>query len=303
MLINPSEEKKKANDAADPRNELNDLTGKEWIKFTRTWFIANSKRYWQNKGVEFHPARYPEEMVHEFIAFFTKSGQWVLDPFLGSGATLVTCAESGRNGIGVELNPRYVKASQRRLQQLSLFGQTCKVFQGDVMEIDTPEFWDRYTLPDDLSRDERTRLPLFDFVMTSPPYWNMLRKSRGGVESAQKRRKANLLDTYYSNDPKDIGNIEEYGDFIEALGKAFDKVAKLLRLGKYLVVVVQNLRTPEGEVKPLAWDLNHRLSQTLLFQGERIWCQNTKMLGIWGYPKIFVPNYHHHYCLIYRKVQ
>jgi hypothetical protein len=39
----------------------------------------------------------------------------------------------------------------------------------------------------------------------------------------------------------------------------------------------------------------------LSFQGERIWCQDSKKLGIWGYPTVFVPNYHHHYCLIFRR--
>jgi hypothetical protein len=82
----------------------------------------------------------------------------------------------------------------------------------------------------------------------------------------------------------------------------FDRVHACLAAGKYLVVVAQNLRAPDGEVKPLAWDLTRRISRKYLFQGERIWCQNTKPLGIWGYPKVFVPNYHHHYCMIFRKV-
>ena len=70
-----------------------------------------------------------------------------------------------------------------------------------------------------------------------------------------------------------------------------------------MVVVIQNLRAPSGEVLPLAWDLARRISQTWLFQGERIWCQNSKRLGIWGYPSVFVPNYHHHYCLIFRNTK
>jgi hypothetical protein len=65
--------------------------------------------------------------------------------------------------------------------------------------------------------------------------------------------------------------------------------------------LAQSLRAPDGIVRPLAWDLARRLSRRLLFQGERIWCQNTKLLGIWGYPRLFVPNYHHHYCLIFRR--
>ena len=83
-----------------PNNDLNDLTGKEWIKFTRTWFVCDSPRYWRNRETELHPARYPEEMVAEFLKFFTKRGGAVLDPFVGSGATLVACAEQGARASG-----------------------------------------------------------------------------------------------------------------------------------------------------------------------------------------------------------
>ncbi len=259
-----------------PRNDLNDLTGKEWIKFTRTWFVCDSPRYWRNRDTELHPARFPEEMVAEFITFFTKHGGAVLDPFAGSGATLVACAEQGRAGVGIELSPRYASVAARRAK-----GLQPRQYAG-------LEF--------------RRTLPQFDFAITSPPYWRMLRTSRGGVYSKHKQRAAEGLDTAYSDHPDDLGNIVDYAAFVSALGTVFDGVARCVKPGKYLVVVAQNLREPGGEVRPLAWDLARRVGKTRWqFQGERVWCQNTKPLGIWGYPKVFVPNYHHHYCLIFRK--
>ena len=99
-------------------NTLNDLTGKEWIKFTRTWFVCDSPRYWKNKDTELHPARVPEEMVAEFLRFFTKRGGAVLDPFAGSGATLVACAENERVGVGIELSGKYAKTAARRAANL-----------------------------------------------------------------------------------------------------------------------------------------------------------------------------------------
>jgi len=291
-----------ADNGLHPGNDLNDLTGTEWIKFTRTWFVCDSPRYHQNKPTELHPARYPEEMVAEFLRFFTKRRQFVLDPFLGSGATLVACMEQGRQGVGIELSPRYAQVAQRRLVCLPLDGLRQQVIQGDARQVNDPALWQPL-----LNELEAAGLPLadglpqFDFVITSPPYWNMLRTSRGGVESKHKLRAKQKLDTHYSDAAADLGNITDYDQFVEAIGEVFDRVHACLRPGKYLVVVAQNLRTPQGEVKPLAWDLARRIGRTFLFQGERIWCQNTKPLGIWGYPKIFVPNYHHHYCLIFRK--
>jgi DNA modification methylase len=279
-----------------PRNTLNDLTGTEWVKATKSWLICDSRRYHKNKATELHPARYPEELVAEFLRFFTKRDGWVLDPFCGSGATLIACHETERRGVGIEISERYAEVCARRIAELRP-PERLFVVQADANTVAAPELYETVPVP----RDEATGRPRFDFVITSPPYWNMLRHSRGGVESAQKKRAKKGLDTVYSEAAEDLGNTAEYDDFIEGLGRVFDGCAQAMRPGAYMVVVVQNLRTPGGEVKPLAWDLQRRISQALSFQGERIWCQNSKPLGIWGYPTVFVPNYHHHYCLIFRK--
>src|SRR2546422_11244846 len=62
----------------DRRNKLNDLTGKEWAQFTRSWFTHNPE---PRKNDEIlHPAKFPESMIAEFVQFFTKKGDIVLDP-------------------------------------------------------------------------------------------------------------------------------------------------------------------------------------------------------------------------------
>jgi DNA modification methylase len=224
----------------------------------------------------------------------------VLDPFAGSGATLVACAEQGRVGVGVELNSRYARVAARRAKGLE---PQQFALEGDARQIGRVGFWwERRTDVESVGLAFHRGLPQFDFAITSPPYWRMLRTSRGGVFSKHKQRAAQGLDIAYSESPDDLGNTADYAEFIRALGQVFDGVAKCVKPGKYLVVVAQNLRAPGGEVRPLAWDLARRLGRTRWqFQGERVWCQNTKPLGIWGYPKVFVPNYHHHYCLIFRK--
>lgn len=281
---------------------LNELTGREWIKFTRTWFVCDSPRYYRNKPTELHPARYPEELVADFLRFFTKSGEFVLDPMVGSGATLVACMEEGRNAVGVELSGRYAAIARGRLKE-SAARLRHEVITGDARGIAQAGFWreKRGTL-EAAGLYFKRGLPQFHFAMTSPPYWRMLRTSRGGVFSKHKQRMASGLDSHYSDDPADLGNVESYERFIEETARVFRGVGRCVAPGRYLVVVAQNFRAPDGDVKPMAWDLARRISaHGLVFQGEKIWCQNTKPLGIWGYPKIFVPNYHHHYCLIFRK--
>jgi len=256
------------------------LTGREWLKFTKSWFIHNPPR--RSKKEILHPAKFPETMVSGFIEYFTKRGEIVLDPFLGTGSTLVAASETGRKGIGIELTEKWVEIARTRVGEDS----NQQVFHGDASAIE--KIW------------AKEKLPPVDFVITSPPYWDMLGKSRGGVKSAQKKRKEKGLSEIYSDDERDLGNISQYEAFIESIGKITDNISKILKEGKYLVIVVQNVRI-KGEVKPLAWDLTARVSQSFKFQGEKIWCQDNKKLGIWGYPSVFVPNYHHHYCLIFRK--
>ncbi|MFW9993722.1 MAG: DNA methyltransferase [Candidatus Odinarchaeota archaeon] len=267
-----------------PKNALNDLTGREWLQFTKSWFVHNPPP--RSKSEILHPAKFPESLVSEFIEFFTKKGETVLDPFLGTASTLIACQMTGRRGIGIELVDKWHDIAAKRLEQPDQVTKQ-EIIKGDAAKI--REIW------------EERELPPVDFVITSPPYWNMLGKSRGGVKSTQKQRKDQGLAEVYSDLKEDLGNITGYTAFIEALGKTFDDIHRILRENGYLVIIVQNVREPRGEVKPLAWDLARRVGKNYLFQGEKIWCQDNKKLGIWGYPKIFVPNYHHHYCLIFQK--
>lgn len=262
-------------------NTLNNLTGKEWVKFTKSWKVYKPKS--RKDSEKDHPAKFPEELVEDFIRFFTKKGDTVLDPFLGTGSTLVGCRNTGRNGVGIELNEKYANIARQKVSQTSLRPVELEVKQGDNRDV----------IP--------TLDTTFDYCITSPPYWNMLDKSRGGVESAHKQREKEGLDTVYSDSHKDLGNIHDYDEFIEELYNMFALVHERLNDGAYLTVVIQNIRTEDGVMKPLAWDLAKRLGELYTLKQEKLWLQDDKMLGIWGYPTEYVSNVHHHYCLIFKK--
>jgi len=139
-----------------------------------------------------------------------------------------------------------------------------------------------------------------DYVLTSPPYWDMLRHSRGNVHSVHRRRRDRGLPTCYSDDPRDLGNLGDYQEYLAAVTDILAALRSLLAPGRYLTVVAQNVRDPAGEVRRLAWDLAERLARVYTFKGERIWLQDNKPLGCWGWPSEFVTNVHHHYCLIFK---
>jgi DNA modification methylase len=269
------------------QKRLNNLDGKSWVKATKSWFVVNPKS--RTASQIQHPAKFPEALVNRFLEFFTKEGEWVLDPFAGVGSTNVACKEIGRNSIGIELTQEFVVIGNQSISETDGNGQHYLI-QGDSTQI-----------LDVLQSHFDNDVPSFNFVITSPPYWNMLRKSRGGNDSVHKGRAKRGLKQHYSEADSDLGNIENYDDYIEAMGTIMKQIDPLLTDKAYLAVVVQNMRDVDGTLRPIAWDLARRMSEDYDLRQEMIWCQDNKKLGCWGYPTTYVSNVHHHYCLILQK--
>src|SRR2546428_11146633 len=95
------------------RNKLNELSGRDWIKFTKSWFVHRPDPRGSRKIR--HPASFPESLVREFVSFFTKKGEIVVDPFVGTGSTLVAALETGRSGIGFEIVKKHADISKARV--------------------------------------------------------------------------------------------------------------------------------------------------------------------------------------------
>lgn len=266
---------------AERVNRLNDLSPREWIRFQKSWFIHNPPR--REAGVLVHPGKFPEGLAREFIQFFTKRGQTVLDPMAGTGSALVAALRAGRRAIGVELNAEFAALARQRVEA-----------ERDALGAAAPEA--RVIVADARCLDQ-LELPPVDYCLTSPPYWDMLR--RPGFETQRKRRE-NGLPLTYSEDPRDLANIADYEHFLDELSAIYVKVYALLRPGAYLTVVVKNVKKG-NRMYPLAWDLGRRLGETYVLKDERLWLQDNVRLAPFGMFNAWVSNTHHHYCLNFRK--
>jgi len=80
-----------------------------WIRTAWTDIKGESTR----KG---HPAPFPVELAERLIRLFSFAGDTILDPFVGTGSTLLAAMATGRNSIGNEIDPSYVKLAQERLK-------------------------------------------------------------------------------------------------------------------------------------------------------------------------------------------
>lgn len=70
-----------------------------------------------------HPAPYPVELAARLIRMFSFAGDTVLDPFLGTGSTTIAAIETGRNSIGSDIEPAYLRAAKKRVQPLTRQGR------------------------------------------------------------------------------------------------------------------------------------------------------------------------------------
>jgi site-specific DNA-methyltransferase (adenine-specific) len=95
-----------------PRDRESTITREEFLEFTRSvWsFPAESAR---KVG---HPAPFPVELPYRCLKLYTYGGEVVLDPFMGSGSTALAALKAGRRYVGYELDPEYVKLTEKRLQ-------------------------------------------------------------------------------------------------------------------------------------------------------------------------------------------
>ncbi len=266
------------------RNKLNDLDAKTWLKFQKSWFIHNPPP--RRKDVLQHPAKFPETLAQEFIEFFTQKGQTVLDPMMGTGSTLVACLRAGRRGVGIELNPKYFAlAAQMVAAEQQALGKVPARLRPVLHQADAADA-------------AALKLPAADYLLTSPPYWDMLHAR--GAATQKKRRETPGLDVVYSDDPRDLGNVANYEEFVEKLAQIYMGLAPCLKPKAYLTIIVKNVKKG-GKIYPLAWDLARRLGETYTLKDERVWCQDNQRLAPYGLGNAWVSNTFHHYCLQFRK--
>ena len=272
--------------SVSPRNKLNDLTAKEWIPETIS--------VWRQKGLgaghpdaqieKQHPAPFSFTDVARLIRFFTKSGQVVLDPFVGIGSTLKAARLEGRRGIGIDLNRTFVQLAQERLLR-----------EGDATLRNGP---DQQLLLGD-TRDVLPTLPTgsVDFIVTSPPYWNILHKADHKVGQ---ERISRGLPTRYSHDDNDLGNCADYEIFLKELVSVFAECRRVLRPMQHLAVIVGDFRD-KGRYHMFHSDLATGLEESgYVLKGITILYQSHKRIFPYGYPAAYVPNLHHQYILILR---
>jgi DNA modification methylase len=267
---------------------MNDLSGKEWIQLSRSWWFQKGLgRNHPDASIELqHPAPFSFHDVQKLIRQFTKPGMTVLDPFCGVASTLKAAALAGRNAIGIELSPKWVRLGKRRIVE-----EVPKDLRSKVSL--------RVITGDCLKQLPRLPAESAELILTSPPYWSILNKDPDWkIES---ERLSRGLATRYSRSAADLGNIADYADYLRKLSAVFRQCRRVLVHGRFMIVIVGDFRHGSDfvpfhmHVADLAERAGFRLRGTLIL------VQNGKRLYPYGYPFDFVQNIHHQYALILQR--
>jgi DNA modification methylase len=259
------------------KERLNDLDGKTWAKYSISiWDIVKTPDEMKLK----HPAMFPVELCRRLIQLYTKKGDLVIDPFVGSGSTLVACKELGRRGVGIDINEKFVKLAKKRLSQESLY---------------TSEIEDHKVYTDDaINLLNYVEAESADLCITSPPYW-MVHIRKRSADYKQPRP--------YSQLPRDLGNITDYQTFMAELKRVFEKVYMALKTGKRCIVIVMDIRVLNKfipyhmDIADIMKEIGFVLEDIIIWDRRR---EYNKLRPL-GYPYVFVVNKVHEYIMIFRK--
>lgn len=262
---------------------MNNLDGKNWLRYSFSIWRDIEKTNGERKLK--HPAMFPIQLTSRLIEIFTKEkGEVVLDPFLGSGSTILSAYLMGKKGIGFELSEEYANLSNERIQhaQLDLNQTKDELIQPNIFNKSI------FEVPKILQENS------VDLVITSPPYWDILTEKRS-ADGKQIRK--------YSDSDEDLGNVHSYEEFLTKLKNAFAGVYQVLKKGKYCAVVVMDIRK-KSKFYPFHIDLIHNMNE-IGFELDDIviWDRQKEYNNMrpLGYPSVFRVNKVHEFILIFKK--
>ncbi len=270
-----------------PSNHINCLTAKEWIKCQLgVWQFFYEGGDIRDKNT--HPATFPIALSKRVISLFTHEGELVLDPFVGSGTTLVTARDLNRNAIGFDLQEKYINLCVERLaSDPSSSPSTGRAGVGarrggfcaqQLAVQDDARNISAYLDPETVS-----------LIWTSPPYANLLNRKRLNKSRRNRRNEQFGRIEQYSQDPRDLGTmpLEEY---MKAMGDIFEALLPLLRPKAHCVINVPDMWWEDRRIT-----LHVALIEELRKRGYElrniiIWDKTNivNKIGIFGWPNNYI---------------
>ncbi len=292
-----------------PRNTLNELSGEEWLYFTKSvWTTAYPSELGHALRKQ-HGANKPPRLMARLIEFFTKSGELVLDPFAGVGGTLLgaAIARGPRRALGIELSPRWAEVYRAVLAEAGTDRDGAGPQLTDLGPNDPggPRGFDpsgcELVVGDSLAILPTLDAHSIDFVATDPPYNVQLPMTMSGGALANEFANRRTDYAMVTDDPADLANATDYPAFLDRMTSVLAELARVLRPNRYAVLIVRDAYQAGRYVFTGADLAGRAASVGLVPKGDLIWYQAGTRLRPYGYPTGFVPNIAHQHLLVLRR--
>lgn len=252
--------------------KINCMTAKQWLKSQ----IGVWQFYYQPKDIRdknLHPATFPLTLAKHVIELFTHRGELVLDPFVGSGTTLLAAQEMDRNALGFDLQEKYIKICKDRLSNPDLLHKTHQIaIEDDALHIPT------YLAPESLN-----------LIFTSPPYANLLNRQRKNKSRRIRNNEQLGKIEQYSQDPRDLGTMD-LEMYTKNMGEIFKNLLPLLKPKAHCVINVTDMWWENKRVTihiSLVEELRKHgfeLRNTIIWDRTNI----VNNIGIFGWPSNYI---------------
>ena len=203
-------------------SKYNDLDMKNWKEYsdiyTDSLWIINRR---DNSGA--HKSKYHGNFVpqipHQLLSRYTKKGDWVLDPFMGSGTTLIEAQRMERNSIGIELQKTVAEEAETRIQTEAKKGISSIVINDNSKSVDLEE----------VLKEHGTSS--VQFVMFHPPYWDIIK---------------------FSENSEDLSNCSSIESFKNDFGAVIDNCTRYLDNNRYCGIVIGD-KYSDSQITPLGF--------------------------------------------------
>ena len=257
-----------------PNGYLSCIEAKDWMKNQiGVWQFTYEPRDIRDKNV--HPAVFPIAMAKRVIEQFTHKGELVIDPFVGSGTTLVAAQDLERNAVGFDLKQEYVDLANSRISPQAGTSPCAQ-----------------FAICDDARNVSKRIAPgTVKFVFTSPPYANILNRARKNKSRRGDLRKNEQFGKVeqYSQDSRDLGTLEAPA-FEHAISEIFRDMRPVFTEKAHVLINITDTWI-NGKRVPLHINIvNAMRAAGYEFRNTIIWDRRNLVnrIGIFGWPSSYI---------------
>lgn len=204
---------------------FNDINLDKWREETlltdSLWLFPERAKYGKHDG--FYHGNFIPQIPNQLLRRYTKKGDLIIDPFVGSGTTVFECEELKRNCIGIDIQDKMIEYVKEKINK-NTFSHYSELFVGDSSSND---LFENVIVPCIKSHRKES----VQFALLHPPYYNIL---------------------HFSNKKEDLSNRTSINDFLEQFTNVVINVSNILERKRYLAIVVGD-KYSSGEWIPLGF--------------------------------------------------